>query len=103
MLDKLDIKVEPIVIVQKGVSAIKYKKVQNSKEKGFDIYIDEELMLEGTKYKLISLIKLLDKGNTELKGYPLFSNAFEKVGQELGVQHQLYLIGLGAAYERVTL
>lgn len=60
-------------------------------------------MLGGTKFKLISLIKLLDKGNTELRGYPIFSQAFEKVGNELASQYNLYLLGLGVVYERIPL
>ena len=103
MLEKLEIKIEPIVIVQNGVQAIKYRKVSNLKESGFDIFIDENLVLSGTKYKLISLIKLLDKGNTELKGYPIFSNAFEKIGNELETQYNLYLMGAGMIYERFTI
>lgn len=103
MLEKLDIKVQPIIIVQKGVQAITYREINNSKEKGYDIFIDENVMLGGTKFKLISLIKLLDKGNTELRGYPIFSQAFERVGNELDSQYNLYLLGLGVVYERIPL
>lgn len=103
MLEKLNIKVQPIIIVQKGVQAITYREINNSKEKGYDIFIDENVMLGGTKFKLISLIKLLDKGNTELRGYPIFSQAFEKVGNELASQYNLYLLGLGVVYERIPL
>lgn len=102
MLEKLEIKTTPRLVVQKAVEAITYEKIDNTKEKGFNIIIDDKKTFNG-KYKIIDLVNLMDSGNTEMPPIPLFSNAFKDVEKDIDNYYRLYELGVGLFYEYLPL
>lgn len=102
MLKKLDVKSTPEIVVERALKEIKYRKIESIEETGYEIYLDEDAMFDN-KYKVIDLIKLLENGNMEISGYPLFSDAFKKIKEDINDQYRLYELGVGLIYERLPL
>lgn len=102
MLDRLDIKATPNIVIEKALKEIKYRKIESADEVGYEIYLNEDAMFDA-KYKIIDLIKLLENGNMELNGYPLFTDAFKKIKEEINDQYKLYQFGMGLIYEHLPL
>lgn len=103
-LKQVDIKTTADIVIRKSLDAIEYVPVDTPNEKGFDIVINDKKYLDGTKYKIIDLINLIESGNTELKGQPIFSNAFAKVEGNINAYYRLFeTTGIGAMYEHIPL
>ena len=54
------------------------------------IQVDPNVIYYGTKIKLVTLIRFLNYGNEEYKGYPIFTDTFNYVRSNLDAIYQLY-------------
>jgi hypothetical protein len=54
------------------------------------LQVDPNVIYYGTRVKLITLIRFLNYGNGDYKGYPIFTDTFNYVRNNLDAIYQLY-------------
>lgn len=74
-------------IIVSGFSSLRYEKYNNRE---FIISIDQSAVFPSTFVKTISLVKLIDNGNTERKAYPIFTKVFKYIENNLEVLYKSY-------------
>ena len=74
-------------IIVIGVYSIKYRK---NKYKTV-LYIDPYKKLPHTDIKLVSLCKLINYGNMDIKGYPIFTRGFNYIKENIDELYDRYL------------
>lgn len=76
-------------IIFKGASLLRVRKLP----KKFIIEINPNIMMPGVKMKkVVTLCKLINYGNQDIKGYPIFSNILTMVAENIGAYIDLYAI-----------
>lgn len=98
-----NIKTTSDIVVRKSLDAIEYQVVDTPNEKGYEIVINDKKTLDGTRYKIIDIINFIESGNTEVKGQPIYSEAFDLVESKINQYYMSFEMGLGAVYEYVPL
>lgn len=74
-------------IIVSGFNSLRYEKYNNRK---FIISIDQNAVFPSTFVKTISLVKLVNNGNTERKAYPVFTNVFNYINDNLEILYKSY-------------
>lgn len=99
-----NIKTTADIVIKKSLEAIEYVPINTPNEVGYDIVINDKKYLDGTQYRIIDLINLIESGNTELQGQPIFSEAFAKVEGKINIYYRLFeTTGVGVLYEYIPL
>ena len=83
--DELPINFESVV--KHVVKSITYKKVKDN----WIIYIPQNTPYKGYFTTLYALCRFIDKGNSEVKGYPIFSNTFNGVAANISKYYNQFL------------
>lgn len=70
-----------------SLNTLKYRKIKNV----YIIDIGKDILFPNYQVKLETVCKLLNYGNTQIKGYPIFTNVFNDIRQNLESYYQQYL------------
>lgn len=81
---------------EKKIKKVKGKKVfflaiNHIVYKNSKIQINESILYPGTDYKLIDLCKLLNYGNLEFEGYPIFSTVFDFISDNIKKYESMFV------------
>lgn len=76
-------------IIYKGANLIRVREIP----KKFIIEINPNVIMPGVKAKkVVTLCKLINYGNMEIKGYPIFSDTFTMIAENINAYIDLYAI-----------
>lgn len=70
-----------------GVKSITYKKVRNN----WIIYVPNNIPYKGYYATILSVCKFIDSGNSEVRGYPIFTQIFNGVTTNLSKYYNQFL------------
>lgn len=59
----------------------------------YTIYIDNNQKIFGTNAKLYSICKLINYGNMQMQGYPIFTNTFNYIADNIQILYLRYQRG----------
>ena len=59
-------------------------------EKYYCIEIDLNVVVPYTNYKLVDMIKLINDGNLDMRGYPFITNAVREIERNLNNYYKIY-------------
>lgn len=75
-------------IITAGISNLCYQLTED----GFDISINPNIYTPGLdRIKLLSICKLINFGNQQISGYPIFTNIFQEVADSINDYVEKYL------------
>lgn len=91
--NNLNIKVTPIArqVIIIGIENLIYSKTSE----GINIYINPSTIVYNTQYHVAELCRLINYGTLDLKGYPIFTNTFNKIKDNINMILSLYLETVG--------
>lgn len=77
-------------VIKCGISNLTYTTYGGD----YIIRISDVAVISGTMTKILPVCKLIEYGNTEIAGYPIFSKVIDKIKSELELYHNMYEMGM---------